>query len=239
MSDPIKLSSSRGRRLATHWLESFERSWERYWPDSDKSAKRKSKYDGLTALVEELTPFPPCEKDKDFLVEAYKKHSTELAAIEDRLNRLLLIILGVFGAGATVIPNARLGTVASGLLVVMVLVFVGFGLHYSFEMRQVRAAVRYLLVRCEIDMGFYIPKDRKDLPGADKQALYTREELKYPTKGKFLSGTCVTAIVVTAIVLIVLICHACSPVVPTKQSDTLPGAVYVGVLHASVCDRDL
>ncbi len=86
----------------------------------------------------------------------------------------------------------------------MVLALAAFGLHSSYEMRGVRAGVRYLLVRCEIDMGFYNPKNRnKDLP----EALYTDNELEYPTKGRFLNGTYTTTIIVTALGLIVLICR--------------------------------
>ena len=230
----------RRRDLLNLWKSLGKKGWPVWQKNSDdKSADRESKYKGLKTLAGQLTPSPPCPNYKDFLLEAYKKHSTELASIEDRLNRLLLIILAVFGAGATAIQNAGFGPWASGGLVFMVVVFARFGWHYSLEMRQARAAVRYLLVRCEIDMGFYIPKDH-NIPGANKQnlRLYTTDELDYPTKGKFLSGTYTATIAMTAIGLIFLICHACS-FVPAKKVKLYRAAVCVGVLHASFCDRDL
>src|SRR5271157_3937364 len=130
-------------------------------PASSKSAERQSKYLDLKKLGE-LPPPSRLDPDyKGFLVEAYKKHSTELASIEDRLNKLLLIILGVFGAGATAISKVTLTPWPACILVVVVVVFAGFGLHYNFEIRNLRTEVRYLLVRCEIEMGFYsLPKDR-------------------------------------------------------------------------------
>jgi hypothetical protein len=181
-------------------------------------AKRHTKYAELIKLGE-LTPSPPSNNDyKDFLVEAYKKHSAELASIEDRLNRFLLVILGVFGAGAAAIPKVTLTHWPAWVLVFVVVVFAAFGLHYNSEIRGVRAEVRYLLVRCEIDMGFYTPKQRgKDTPQANKQ-LYTNDELSYPTKGGFLEGTYAAVISAAAIGLILLIyAHAYLPVQATNS----------------------
>ena len=177
-------------------------------PASSKSAERQSKYLDLKKLGE-LPPPSRLDPDyKGFLVEAYKKHSTELASIEDRLNKLLLIILGVFGAGATAISKAKLATGPAGALIFLVVVFAYFGVHYVFEIHQVKAAVRYLLVRCEIDMGFYFPNDRtKDIPRYIKQ-LYTDEELEYPTKGEFLRNTYAAVIILAALGLVLLIFQA-------------------------------
>jgi hypothetical protein len=96
---------------------------------------------------------------------------------------------------------------------IVVVVFLAFGLHYNSEIRGVRAEVRYLLVRCEIDMGFYTPHERsKDTPQANKQ-LYTNDELSYPTKGGFLEITYAAVISAAAIGLILLIyAHAYLPV---------------------------
>jgi len=176
-------------------------------------AKRHAKYAELIKLGE-MTPSPPGNNCyKDFLVEAYKKHSTELASIEDRLNRFLLVILGVFGAGAAAIPKVTLTHGPAWVLMIVVVVFLAFGLHYNSEIRGVRAEVRYLLVRCEIDMGFYTPHERsKDTPQANKQ-LYTNDELSYPTKGGFLEITYAAVISAAAIGLILLIyAHAYLPV---------------------------
>src|SRR5271157_3195087 len=187
---------------------------------AQRRAERRSKYAALKKLGElppkaggtaspnagGIPPPSPFSTDyKDFLLEAYKKHSTELASIEDRLNKLLLIILGVFGAGATAISKATLEPWTACMLVFLVIVFAGFGLHYVLEIHQVRAEVRYLLVRCEIEMGFYcLPRcGSKNIP-ADKQ-LYSEEELRFPTKGRFLRNTYAAVIILAASGLISLI----------------------------------
>jgi hypothetical protein len=81
------------------------------------------------------------------------------------------------------------------VLASVVAVLTAFGLHYNSEIRGGRAEVRYLLVRCEIAMGFYTTKEQ----------LYTDDELSYPTKGGFLEVTYAVVIVAAAIGLITLI----------------------------------
>jgi len=200
--DPIKKDSiksfiSNGRQRAAKGEERFEGSREWYWPDSAKSAERKLQYTELQTLAEKSKQSPPNTDYKTFLLEAYKKHSAELASIEDRLNRFLLVILGVFGAGAVAIPKVPVTPWSARILYGVVFLFTAFGLHYNSEIRGVRARVRYLLVRCEIDMGFYTSKER----------LYTDDELSYPTKGGYLKFTYAAIIVAAAIGLILLI-HA-------------------------------
>jgi len=193
------------RHPVTYWLVWREKSDER----QKSKAERQSKYDELSRLWE-FPPSLPSTGYNGFLVEAYKKHSTELASIEDRLNKLLLVILGVFGAGATAISKVNLMPVPAWILVVVVLVFAGFGLHYNHEIRDLRTEVRYLLVRCEIEMGFYsLPKDSsKYLILANKQ-LYSKEELDFPKKGNYLRVTYTVAIIAAAAGLILLIYVAC------------------------------
>jgi len=188
------------RHPVSHWLVWREKSDER----QKSKAERQRKYGELSELWKS-PPSLPDEGYKEFLVEAYRKHSTELASIEDRLNKLVLIILGVFGAGATAISKAQLARGPAGVIIFLVAVFAYFGVHYVFEIHQVRAAVRYLLVRCEIEMGFYsLPRcGSKNIP-ADKQ-LYSEEELRFPTKGRFLRNTYAAVIILAASGLISLI----------------------------------
>src|SRR5271157_2015281 len=217
----------RFKRPVRHFFDRFKHPGRHFLARSkmkaQRRAERRSKYAALKKLGElppkaggtaspnagGIPPPSPFSTDyKDFLLEAYKKHSTELASIEDRLNKLLLIILGVFGAGATAISKAKLATGPAGALIFLVVVFAYFGVHYVFEIHQVKAAVRYLLVRCEIDMGFYFPNDRtKDIPRYIKQ-LYTDEELEYPTKGEFLRNTYAAVIILAALGLVLLIFQA-------------------------------
>ena len=217
----------RFKRPVRHFFDRFKHPGRHFLARSkmkaQRRAERRSKYAALKKLGElppkaggtaspnagGIPPPSPFSTDyKDFLLEAYKKHSTELASIEDRLNKLLLIILGVFGAGATAISKATLEPWTACMLVFLVIVFAGFGLHYVLEIHQVRAEVRYLLVRCEIEMGFYISNDRsKEIHRANKQ-LYTDDEFLYPTKGEFLTGTYAAVILLAALGLTVLILQA-------------------------------
>jgi hypothetical protein len=159
-----------------------------------KRALRRAKYAELIKMGE-MIPSTPSDSRKEFLVEAYKKHSAELASIEDRLNKFLLVILGVFGAGAVAVPKVPLTHWLAWVLASVAAVLAACGLHYNSEIRGGRAEVRYLLVRCEIAMGFYIPKEQ----------LYTNDELSYPTRGGFLELTYAVVIVAAAIGLIALI----------------------------------
>src|SRR5271157_3885810 len=114
----------RFKRPVRHFFDRFKHPGRHFLARSkmkaQRRAKRQSKYAALKKLGElppkaggtaspnagGIPPPSPFSTDyKDFLLEAYKKHSTELASIEDRLNKLLLIILGVFGAGATAISR--------------------------------------------------------------------------------------------------------------------------------------
>jgi len=162
-----------------------------------RSARYREVKEKYAKPIEKGAMFPsfPDESRKEFLIEAYKKHSAELAAIEDRLNKFLLVILGVFGAGAVAVPNMRLTHFTAGVLGLVMLSLTGLGLKYTAEIHGSRKEVRYLLVRCEIAMGFYTPR----------APLYTCAELEYPTKGGFLSGVHMAIIAVAAIGLIVLI----------------------------------
>lgn len=177
----------------------------------DWKSERLSNYKQLTTfwLKPSLSEFSP--EYKDFLVEAYKKHSTELVSIEDRLNKLLLVVLAIFGAGATAITKATLTPKPAWILVFAVLGFAGVAWHYNSEMRNLRAQVRYLLVRCEVDMGFYSPRGRSKDPIAANKPLYTELELLFPTKGKYIRLTYGATIVAAAVGLILFIYLACSP----------------------------
>ena len=167
----------------------------------------------------------PCQPAQSFkvdfqvcLLEAYKKHSAELASIEDRLNRLLLVILGLFAAGVsaveagaiTLTPWARLD------LLVVVVVFTFFARHYNREMQCLRGSVRHLLVRCETAMGFY--DYERFLPGG---ALYRKSEQDYSTKGQFLAVTTAICILVAAIGLSLVILDA-----PPASTQTRSGSIH-------------
>jgi hypothetical protein len=135
-----------------------------------------------------------------FLIEGYKKHATELASIEDRMNKFLLVVLAVFGAGATTVRAISLSIWPAIFLAVMVVALALAGRHYSHELQDLRGSTRHLLVRCEIAMGFYTQNEF-----LSDEPLYTLDELDYPNGGQFLGSTPVIFIFVAGIVLLAMI----------------------------------
>jgi hypothetical protein len=93
------------------------------------------------------------------LLEAYRKHSAELGSLEDRLNKTVLLILGLFGAGLTAVSAVSLKREkAAALCFILIVLGVGWvGVHATREANDLRKAVRDLLVRCVLAMGFYEP----------------------------------------------------------------------------------
>jgi hypothetical protein len=138
------------------------------------------------------------------LREAYKKHSAELASLEDRHNKLLLLILGLFGAGATAVSTISLQKEPlSALCFTVIVIGVGWvGLHATIEAHDLRRAVRDLLVRCELAMQFYTP----DVFVKGKP-LYGDAEREYSDKGMSLTISSYAVIVGTAVFLFFLIWH--------------------------------
>jgi len=143
--------------------------------------------------------------EKTILLEAYKKHATELTNIEDRQNKLSLLILGIFSAGATLVANERLpiAPALAGALIFFAVAIIFPSFHYNTELHTLRRVTRELLVRCEIALGLheenrYVKNDR----------LYTSEEIGYGAgeKGKWLRNTfyLTTGAVFLAFIAIVL-----------------------------------
>jgi len=117
------------------------------------------------------------------LYEAYKKHSTELRAIEDGENKLLLLILAIFGAGVTAASKVdlRCQTLPAVALTAIAVGLGYLGLHVVGENHDLRIVVRDLLVRCEQAMEFYTPD--AFLKG---RSLYQEAERHYACKGQSL-----------------------------------------------------
>jgi hypothetical protein len=126
--------------------------------------------------------------EKLILLEAYKKHATELTNIEDRQNKLSLLILGIFSAGATLVANEHLSIsrpLARALIFFAVAIIIP-SFHYNIELHALRRVTRELLVRCEIALGFY--EENRFLRN---EKLYTSDEIGYGDgeKGKWLRLT--------------------------------------------------
>ena len=133
------------------------------------------------------TTGPP--QKAEALREAYKRHTSELATIEEQQGKLLLVILGIFSAGATFLASysKNAGTLDEGAkwgLTVIALALLWLWAWFTAERHNYRQAVRDLLVRCELALGFYA-KDAY----LEGDALYTMEERRFPLKGGFMRWT--------------------------------------------------
>jgi hypothetical protein len=143
------------------------------------------------------------------LHEAYRKHSTELASIEDRENKFLVLTSAGYVAGATAISTIDLQGHYCIVCFFVVIVFltVGLGVHVIHENGDLRKAVRDMLVRCELAMGFYRPDVfLESIP------LYGNAERCYSSKGKGLFGRSsfgYAIVFVGGVLLIVLMSYNC------------------------------
>jgi hypothetical protein len=136
------------------------------------------------------------------LYEAYKKHAAELRAIEDGENKLLLLILAIFGAGVTAASKVdlRCHPFPAGYLTFIAVALIAAGQHVVGENHDLRIVVRDLLVLCEQAMQFYTPnaflKDR---------SLYQEAERHYACKGQSFRNFSLQVVWVAGISLVVLI----------------------------------
>lgn len=157
----------------------------------------KQEYDLTAALPAESIS----DELKGYIIEAYRKHTAELSSIEDRLNKLLLVMLGLFAAAVSAVQKTEgLTGRSAAVLILVVVAFTLIGLHYNFEMQALRGSVRHLLIRCEIAMRFY--DTGRFLKG---QALYTEIERAYANKGRYLATIYAACIYAAASGLILVI----------------------------------
>jgi hypothetical protein len=119
----------------------------------------------------------------EVLRETYKKHATELLAIEDAQQKITILLLGILGAGGSFIAGMKeaLSCGAKCGLTVVVVSTVIIGLILTFFRSHARETTRALLVRCEEALGFgekgyYIPGEK----------LYGDVLMMFPSKGKWL-----------------------------------------------------
>lgn len=155
-------------------------------------------------------PPDPCNA----VLEAYKRHSAELKSIDDQLATLISVILGIFGAGATLFskyPPLREGGIDFGLAVVTI-TLVGFWIWYVKERHEYRQSVRGLLVRCELAMGFYAPSWY--LKSDSLYSCKEKRELDFPKHGDYLFYLPMVTVCGAAIGLLFVIfpCQICAAV---------------------------
>src|SRR6185295_3570029 len=125
----------------------------------------------------------------EVLREAYKKHATELLAIEEAQQKLVSVMLSIFGAGASFLAAMKT-TLRWGPRIGLIFVaaaIVAITLAYGVKRKNARSSVRALLEKCEEALGFY--ESGAYLPTG---ALYTRME--YAGKGDWLSILSILAV---------------------------------------------
>jgi hypothetical protein len=162
----------------------------------------------------------PVGQRKDFLQEAYKKHSAELASIEDRDNKFIVLILALYGAGATAFStiDLRQHCWMACFFTLMVFLTMWAGGHTVHEAHDLRKAVRDMLVRCELAMDFYKP----DVFLKDER-LYGNAERCFSEKGANRQTFAYLIVGVGGALLLVLIWHSylCGPLPGLRPSGGL------------------
>jgi hypothetical protein len=171
-------------------------------PSEEKLLEERQLTDAV--VLQKMTRANPAVGDSLILQEAYKKQATELTNIEDRQHKLTLLLLGIFGAGSTLIGSGHV-CISIGLKAALVAFSIAiFGLNwwYGNELHRVRGITRELLVRCEIALGFH--EENRFLTG---EKLYADTELGYGKKGRWLRNSYrwTVGIVCGAFILIVLL----------------------------------
>lgn len=119
--------------------------------------------------------------------EVYKKHAAELLAIEEAQQKLTLLVLGVFGAGASFLASEKAPTLSDPARIGLTLVVVSIvwvGLLYTRRRNMARISVRELLVDCEKALGLFDVAVYS--PGSP---LYKKELEVFTTRGGWLSWT--------------------------------------------------
>jgi hypothetical protein len=136
----------------------------------------------------------------DIVLDAYRKHASELLALEESQQKLVLLLLGVFGGGASDLASTRLafGTAARVGLSVFVAAVLIVAWEYTRRRDFARQGIRALLVQCEIALGFY------DEDIYVKGSLYPPNGRDFPTRGAWLSRTFWLAVLAAIGFLVVL-----------------------------------
>src|ERR1700685_3016861 len=102
--------------------------------------KSSAQYSSFTATL------PEAQK-AEIVREVYKKHAAELLAIEEAQQKLILLLLGVFGAGASFLASAKEPSLSGPAKIGLSLVVLGMvwvGLRYTRRRDLARVSVRDL-----------------------------------------------------------------------------------------------
>lgn len=152
-----------------------------------------------SAFASQLTP----DQRGEVIREAYRKHATELLAIEEAQQKLVLLLLGVFGGGASFLASEKAWSLQAlwsrlGLtfLIVALLAIAGI---YTHRRDKARTSVRQMMLQCEEALGFF--EAGVYLPS---QQLYDDRYRTFPKAGQWLGWTYWLAVMAGCGFLIVL-----------------------------------
>lgn len=132
-------------------------------------------------FASQLSPDAKAELIRDI----YGKHVAELLAIEDSQQKLVLLLLSVFGAGASFLAsdNADLTLTSKLGLTVVVLGMIAVSWRYTRRRDDARISVRQLMVQCEKALGLFDPNLFLT------SSLYPQELKNFPKWGGWMSRT--------------------------------------------------
>jgi hypothetical protein len=138
---------------------------------------------------------PTGDQRAEALREAYKKHATELLDLEDSQQKVTLLFLGIFGAGASFLASSEdpLDRGANPGLTLAVVAILALAALYTYDRNKARKAVRGLIVACEEAMGFF-----ETGVYLKNHPLYPTAYLNYPKAGAWLSWASFATVVLSA-----------------------------------------
>jgi hypothetical protein len=143
----------------------------------------------------------PDPEQAKILLETYKKHATELLAIEDAQQKLTTLLLAILGAGGSFLAGTHpsLSVPTRWGVTITVVPVVLIGLIYTAVRSRARESTRALLVRCEEALGFF----QKGV-FITNEMLYGDALKRYPSRGWWLSFNYLLVPAVAVGLLIVL-----------------------------------
>jgi len=142
------------------------------------------------------------EHRSEVIRDVYRKHAAELLAIEEAQQKLVLLLLGVFGAGASFLASDKVPLQAcwprAGLTVLMLALLAIAGL-YTTRRNHARVTVRHMLLQCDEALGLFEPGVY-----LEQAPLYADKYRTFPAEGKWLAWTYWLAVVAGIGFLVVL-----------------------------------
>jgi hypothetical protein len=128
------------------------------------------------------------EHRSEIIREVYRKHAAELLAIEEAQQKLVLLLLGVFGTGASFLASEKTRPLQAFWprvgLTVLVLALLAIAGVYTRHRNHARETVRHALLQCDEALGLFEP----GVYLGDSQ-LYPAEYRTFARAGKWLGWT--------------------------------------------------